>query len=448
MHLQPLFDRWGHDAEYVEEAIKYYGDFLPIPIYLNHSKARMNVVQSQWFDPSPEEEALEQELAAYFDETPLDVIPIHTDPPAQISGALYVSPQRTPGFSGDSNVTVTVMRMVISHSIVDLVPPWASFLRGILELTGCRPTASREDLVRDDAFENVRDRIEEKLFEHFEALAGEDPVRFNSILQWHRYTLAGASLFVPRLRRLLARHYRFQTSLGELTADEILKRSKACPIRDFDFDQVVWYHSDRRQEKWLNSLFAQHDIPCVYPTRSFEEAFLASIIGDLSEIQAIDFRLAHPSSKNFSEQIAAARDVEAVEGEWSDFLAIANAKIFTAEFREELPVMTFLNEKNSLIQTFEDLKKQGTVPSAFQRIIDRQLGSRDEAKNEILLNRRHRLVGRALQQSTRSPIASVLRLLVLQSLSLAGATVPREVLDTQSEDLDWIADALWGRTLD
>ena len=62
LHLQPLFDRWGHDAEYVEEAIKYYGDFLPIPIYLNHSKARMNVVQSQWFDPSPEEEALEQEI--------------------------------------------------------------------------------------------------------------------------------------------------------------------------------------------------------------------------------------------------------------------------------------------------------------------------------------------------------------------------------------------------
>lgn len=443
--LQSGQQAWAQSPELIEEAVKRYADFLPIPIYLNHGKARVNVVQSQWFDPSPDAELLEQELAAYFDESPLDVIPIHTRHPVEIAGALYVSPQRTPGFSGDSDVTVTVMRMVISHGVADLVPPWASFLRGLLEVSSCRPTASREDLVRDENFEQTRIAIETKVFEQLERIAIEDPVRFESILQWHRYTLAGSALFVPRLRALLAKHYRFATSQGDWTIAQILQRSKACPIRDAELDFVVWYQSDRRQEKWLNGLFSQQDTPCVYPVRSFEEALLASILGDVAESQSVELRLAHPSSKHFAEIIAAARNVEPAPGSWSTFLGAADARIMTAEFRSELPVMAFLNERHSLLQTFDELKKQGTVPSGFQRIIDRQLGSKEDVRNEVMLNRNHRLVARALQQSTGSPIASVLRLLVLQALSAAGATLPREAMELQVDDLDWIADALWGK---
>ncbi len=63
----------------------------------------------------------------------------------------------------------------------------------------------------------------------------------------------------------------------------------------------------------------------------------------------------------------------------------------------------------------------------------------------MLLNRDHRLVRRALSQKTTGPLASVLRLLVLNALTTAGASVPREAQRQQAEDLDWIADALWGK---
>ena len=90
-----------------------------------------------WFEPTPDPESLELELANYFNESPLDVIPIRVEKPASIAGALYISPQRTPGFADESTVAVTVRRMVISRRVRDLLPPWATFLRGVLELEDC-----------------------------------------------------------------------------------------------------------------------------------------------------------------------------------------------------------------------------------------------------------------------------------------------------------------------
>jgi molecular chaperone HtpG len=65
-------------------------------------------------------EAIELELANYFNESPLDVIPIHMEKPVVIAGALCISPQRTPGFADEATVAVTVRRMVISRRVRDL----------------------------------------------------------------------------------------------------------------------------------------------------------------------------------------------------------------------------------------------------------------------------------------------------------------------------------------
>jgi uncharacterized protein YfaQ (DUF2300 family) len=107
--------------------------------------------------------------------------------------------------------------------------------------------------------------------------------------------------------------------------------------------------------------------------------------------------------------------------------------------------MVFLNERSELLKTLDDLKKRETIPTGFQRMIDAHLGDSPAGRNEVLLNRDHRLVARALSQSTSTPLASVLRLLVSHALTSAGASPTRAILHQQADDLDWIADALWGR---
>jgi HSP90 family molecular chaperone len=444
--LRPVHHALAEQAELIEAAVKEFADFLTVPIFVNQAKQRANLIHAAWFEPTPEREAVELELETYFSETPLDVIPIRQEKPVSIAGALYVTPQRVPGFAGVPVVTVTVRRMVIARRIQGLLPEWALFLRGVLELNDCSPTASREDLVRDAKFQQVRTLLETRLYEHFEQLAKADPGRWESILSWHRYTLAGAALEEERLRHLLRATYRLPTSQGLLTFEQILERSQADPIFESEAERVVWYNTDRRQEHWVNNLFAGHDVPCVHALRSFEETLLATWVADANEAGTVaDLRMASPGAPAFASAILGVSDLVEAPDEWQEFLATTGAKVLVAKFRTEQPVMAFLNERYDLLQTFDELKKQGNVPSGFQRLIDQHLDQTATGKNEVLLNRDHRLVGRALEQKTSNPLASVLRLLVLNALSMAGASIPKAAQGKQAEDLDWIAEALWGK---
>jgi hypothetical protein len=230
-----------------------------------------------------------------------------------------------------------------------------------------------------------------------------------------------------------------------MSFDEIIEQSGADPIFETEFDRVVWYNTDRRQERWINSLFADDFAPCVHTLRSFEESLLAAMVADSNEEAATDLRYASPSSPQFAAGILGVDDLEDAPSEWQEFLSTTDARVRCASFRGDQPVMAFLNERHELLRTFEDLKKAGAVPAGFQRLIDAHFEEYESSQNEVLLNRNHRLIARALEQKTSSPLASVLRLLVVNALGAAGAALPRPAQHQQADDLDWIAECLWGR---
>ncbi|WP_437226893.1 ATP-binding protein [Planctomicrobium sp. SH661] len=444
--LKPEFLFLAKQPDPVEKAIREYADFLPVPIYLNDNPKRVNVIHAAWFEPSPDREATELELQSYFDEAPLDVIPVRIEKPVSIAGALYVTPQRVPGFSNRSTVMVTVRRMVISRTIQNLIPPWATFLRGCLELHDCSPTTSREDLVRDEHFEHVKSALEELIFEHFEKLARQDPARMEAVVNWHRYTFAGAALENGRLRNLLRHCYRLPTSHGSMTLNEVLERSVADPLYEEEAERVVWYNTDRRQERWVNSLFAEHEIPCVHTFRSFEESLLAQCAGDdNAKGTNTDLRIATPSAPAFASSILGVSDLEDLDPQWTEFFSQVNAKVLLGSFRRDQPVMAFLNERYELVRSFDEMKQRGEIPRGFQRLIDAHFKSDAPAENEVILNRTHPMIARALSQKPGMPLSSVMRLIVINALNSAGAATPEPARKQQQTDLDWIAECLWGR---
>ena len=442
LYLKPDCQSLSESAEMLESAIKQFADFIQIPIYVNQSPVRTNLINVAWFGPTPDAESIELDLSSYFHESPLDVIPVHITQPVHVEGALYISPQRTPGFSDDAVVAATIRRMVISRRIQDLLPPWASFLRGILELPDCSPTASREDLVRDGKFLAVRIALQAHIYDHFRQLAIDHPQRLEAIINWHRFTIAGSALEEAPLRHLLRSCYRFSTTQGDLTFDQILSKTKADPLVELEADNVIWYNADRRQERWLNEIFTGNQSLCIHALRSFEESLLAAMIADFSD-RLIDLRIASPSSPQFGTTVLGIRRLEEAPSEWSEFLGGEHAKVMIAEFRGTQPVMAFLNERYELSKTFEGLKKDGDIPPGFQRLIDAHFRQAPADKNEVLLNRRNNLVERALAKGTGSPLANVVRLVVHAALHSAGATLDSTAQALQRDDLDWIARALW-----
>ena len=441
LFLKTNYAVFADDAELLESGVKQYADFLPIPIHLNYSGARTNLIQASWLEATPESEAVEEQIASYFGETPLDVILIAVEAPVAIKGALYVSPQRTPGFADDATIAVSVRRMVISRHIRELVPVWAPFLRGVLELPNCSPTSNREDLVRDAIFDSVCDSIADEIYMHFDALTRNHPHRWQSILHWHRYTFAGMAIHDEKLRMLLQSTYKFITSHGELTVEQILSRSRADSLIEDEADFVVWYNADRRQESWLNEFFANGSTPCVHTLRSFEETLLAAMLGEIS-LEQVDLRSASPSSEKFCESILGLEERTDASEEWQTFFESLDSNIFIASTSNNQPVMAFVNERYELSKTFDELRENGELPRGFQRLIDQHFQRSPAGKNEIILNTQHRLVRRALDQGTSSPLANVLRILVIAALSKAGARVQSAAQELQAEDLEAIADAL------
>jgi HSP90 family molecular chaperone len=441
LYLKPNYTIFAEDEQLIEDSIKQYADFLPIPIYLNESKARVNLIQASWLDPTPDQENMVEELASYFGETPLDTIPIAMESPVSVRGALYVTPQRTPGFADEATIAVSVRRMIISRHIRELIPGWAPFLRGVLELPDCSPTSNREDLVRDAVFVAVCESLENAIYEHFEKIADREPSRWQSILQWHRYTFAGMAVYDDRLRSLLARTYRFNTSQGELTLIDILDKSRADELVETDVDYVIWYNADRRQETWMNEFFRHTGVPCVHTFRSFEETLLASMLGQNRSLRS-ELRPASPSSSNFTETILGIEQRKEAGEEWQEFLSKLNVNLFVATSRNSPPVLAFINERYELSKTFQEIKDSGDLPKGFERIIQQHFDRMPADKNDVILNQHHKVIKRALQQGPKGPMAHMLRILVLGALNKAGATVSSEAMEYQAIDLNAISDIL------
>lgn len=446
LHLKPEFAAYAEQEELLESVIRQYADFLPLPIFLNLGGRRVNVGTAAWLDTTPDRHAVEMELESHFGETPLEVIPLRVGRPVTVRGALYVTPQRTPGFTDAPVLTVTVRRMVISRRLQGLLPDWAPFIRGVVELPDCDPTVSREDLVRNVRFAWVQDELDRALFSHFEDLAENDPKRWETLIAWHRYLLAGAALAQERLRQLLHHSYRFSTSQGLLTFDQIFKRSRSRPAFDDEADYVLWYNPNRHQESWMNTLFLDYPAPCVHTLRSFEETLLALMAADLAaEGCNIDVRIAGPGSPEFARSVLGMGDLGDAPPAWQDFIGADRIRVLIGRFNPRIPVMAFLSERAELYKTFEELKKSGTVPAGFQRLIDAHFSGDVPRPNEVILNADHRLVGRALEQSPGTPLGSVVRLLVGKALATAGLVPDRAAFQREEDDLMWIAEALWGR---
>jgi len=447
LHLRPEYRHYAESPESVEESVRKYADFLNVPIFLNEHEQRINILRPLWFEPEIDEDDLLLALEGWFNETPLGVIPIRVEKPVVIQGALYISPQRVPGFTDEAKVATTIRRMIVSRSIQGLMPPWASFVRGILELTNCRPTASREELVRDENFNTVKQTLEKILFEYFERLSKDKPAVWEALLGWHRYALAGSALENERLRQLLRKTYRFSTHRGKLTFEEILERSPAMAIFEDEADYVLWYHGDRRQEAAIESVFAEIKTPCVHATMAFEEGLLGEMAFDAMKERSvqIDCRVAIPGTKGFSQTILGARDSYPVEIEWEEHFESLDARVFQAECAGLQPVYAFLNERYDLIRTIDALKKGGSIPDSFRRMIDKHLEGEELPQNEILLNRRHPLVERALSGKPTGPQAAVLRVLVFQTIQSAGAQLSRETRELLEMDLLRIAEEVGSR---
>ena len=92
-----------------------------------------------------------------------------------LQGFLFVPPGSVASVREYGDLNIFIRRMFICERERDLLPPWARFVRGVIECPLLQPTASREGIHQDENFELVRQALENQLGRGLRDLARDQP---------------------------------------------------------------------------------------------------------------------------------------------------------------------------------------------------------------------------------------------------------------------------------
>jgi len=145
---------------------------------------------------------------------------------SEARGLLWVQDGATFGTSDNRNLSVFVRGMLLDDEARELLPAWAGFVGGVIESDRLTPTASREDLQRDEHWAATGRAISDALIHGLEGVARKEPEAWRRVLLRHNEALLGAALCDIRLFELLADDLTVPTSEGDLPARTILKRGE------------------------------------------------------------------------------------------------------------------------------------------------------------------------------------------------------------------------------
>jgi molecular chaperone HtpG len=214
------------------ETVRQYADFLPIPIHVENEELPVNLLAPPWEADYPEQ-AIKDYITRSFRSEALWVMPLrdrqvnlgHDTLTVPMKGFLFVPPGSVASVREFGDLTVYIRRMFICERERDLLPPWARFVRGIIDSPLLQPTASRESIHQDENFELVRQSVEQQLGEGLRELAADEPMTWKRIVRGHADVIIGWAVndneFFERVEDIVT----FRTSRGPLSLREYLDAS-------------------------------------------------------------------------------------------------------------------------------------------------------------------------------------------------------------------------------
>jgi molecular chaperone HtpG len=227
LHLKPKFHALAR-REAMRPILDRYAALLPIAVHLDGE--RINQDPPPWRDRDDNPARVHKKRLAFatrFERRfePICALPLEPRAGSDARGLLWVQDGATYGTSDNRNLSVFVRGMLLDDDARELLPSWAGFMGGVIESATLTPTASREDLQRDDAFRATQRALVEGLIEGLSQIARAQPEAWRRVLVRHNEALLGAAICDERLFELLADELTLPTSEGDLLMRAIQRRS-------------------------------------------------------------------------------------------------------------------------------------------------------------------------------------------------------------------------------
>ncbi|ELN3050015.1 ATP-binding protein [Escherichia coli] len=250
-----LKEEYSHLASnnLLNRVLSRYCILLHEPVYVGDASEPVNKLQPLWREVAPEGVTMHRALvqrknlafAAQFESSfePICTIPVVPVGMSDAVGILWIQDGATYGTSDNRNLSLFLRGMLLDDEARELLPPWAGFIGGVIESSKLTPTASREDLQRDETWVAVQEALKEALISGLSDLAQNQPEIWRRVLMRHNEALLGAALCDDRLFDLLKDRLQVPTSKGALLAKDLRVNNSIHILlsRDGGFEEMLFH---------------------------------------------------------------------------------------------------------------------------------------------------------------------------------------------------------------
>lgn len=342
------------------ETVQHYADFLPVPVHVGGSSVAVNTITPPW-EAHDAQFATREYIARKFGvEHPLHIIMLkdhevsvgfdsYTVP---LRGFLYIPPGSIASIQEYGDLTVYIRRMFICDEQRDLLPAWARFVRGVIDCPQLQPTASREEIRREDTFELVQQALERQLTDALQHLAQNDHTTWKQIVRGHRDVIMGWAAKNSDFFEKIADIVTFRTTRGQLSLPEYLKITGETIY-------YVTHDMDTKQERMLGEGFG---VPVIDASRFSEPTFL---------VKYADFR---PSVRLVQLDSGTNRFMHAAqEDEFApllEYFRSKNIRVQAVSFKPEtLPAVMMYPKDAEFIRDAQEALDSGEIPGPFAGMV-------------------------------------------------------------------------------
>ncbi len=268
-------------------------------------------------------------------------------PGARVEGLLWIQDGSSYGSADNRNVSVFVRGMLVDDDARHLLPEWASFVGAIVESDQLVPTASREDLQRDEFYAHARNTLARSLMTELARLASDEPHTWRRVVRRHNEALLGCSLAAPGLFDLVADELTVPTSMGDLDLEAILRRSAGT---------VYVSQSERPGVESL--LYRARDIPVVlgqrYGALGFVQRYCDARTGAV-----------HLIGDGADERMLGVQPKDALDARLLEWFGADDLEVLAARYEpKSLPFVALVDRKQELKARIEDDKADAAMGAA------------------------------------------------------------------------------------
>ncbi len=211
-----------------------FGGLLPVDVSIEVAledgrkrRRRLSVEELPWRREYPDAEARTVALTGYAERT-LGMTPLaHIDvnlPLAGLTGVAFVLPAAVAPTTTAQH-RVYLKRMLLGTQVTDLLPPWAFFVRCVIDTSTLRPTAAREGLYEDEILLATRDALGARIRQWVLDTVNADGSLGRRFVATHHLALRALALFDDELLELAARVLPYETTVGARTLTELHEAS-------------------------------------------------------------------------------------------------------------------------------------------------------------------------------------------------------------------------------